>query len=57
MYQEAQKTKPKIQDRDFNVTKKKIISTWRYPGVSKIGEPIPIPEDVLGALQEEGLEV
>jgi hypothetical protein len=24
----------------------KIISTWRYPGVSKSGEEIPIPEDI-----------
>lgn len=26
--------------------KKKIISAWRYPGVSKPGEAIPIPEDI-----------
>ena len=25
---------------------RKIISTWRYPGVSKPGEEIPIPEDI-----------
>src|SRR3989344_5014630 len=37
--------------------KKKIISAGRYRGVSKVGEPIPIPEDVLGALQEEGMDV
>ena len=24
----------------------KIISAWRYPGVSKPGEEIPIPEDI-----------
>jgi len=25
---------------------RKIISAWRYPGVSKPGEEIPIPEDI-----------
>ena len=25
---------------------RKIISAWRYPGVSKRGEAIPIPEDI-----------
>ena len=25
---------------------RKIISAWRYPGVSKPGETIPIPEDI-----------
>ena len=25
---------------------RKIISAWRYPGVSKPGEKIPIPEDI-----------
>ncbi|MBI2676384.1 MAG: hypothetical protein HYX21_00305 [Candidatus Yanofskybacteria bacterium] len=32
--------------------KKKIISAWRYPGVSKVGEPIPIPEEILNELTE-----
>lgn len=25
---------------------RKIISAWRYPGISKPGEPIPIPEEI-----------
>jgi len=25
---------------------RKIISAWRYPGVSKPGEAIPIPDDI-----------
>lgn len=25
---------------------RKIISAWRYPGISKPGESIPIPEDI-----------
>ncbi len=29
-----------------------IISAWRYPGVSPVGEAIPIPEDVLTDLKE-----
>lgn len=30
----------------------RIISAWRYPGVSPIGEPIFIPEDVLDELRQ-----
>ena len=30
----------------------RIISAWRYPGVSPIGEPIFIPEDVLNELRQ-----
>jgi len=34
-------------------TKKlRIISTWRYPGVSPKGKEIPIPEDILEELQQ-----
>jgi len=29
---------------------RKIISAWRYPGISKPGEAIPIPEDIRQAL-------
>ena len=29
----------------------KIISAWRYPGVSPIHEPPPIPEDILAELK------
>jgi hypothetical protein len=28
------------------VPMRKIISAWRYPGISKPGEAIPIPEDI-----------
>ncbi len=31
-----------------------IISTWRYPGVSPIGEPPPIPEEVWEELNKSG---
>lgn len=33
---------------------KKIISAWRYPGISKPGEEIPIPEDIRKELLENG---
>ena len=26
---------------------RKIVSAWRYPGISKPGEPIPVPKDIL----------
>ncbi len=29
---------------------RKIISAWRYPGISKAGESIPIPRDILNEL-------
>ena len=32
--------------------KKKMISAWRYPGISPQGEPIPIPEDVVDILKK-----
>ncbi len=33
--------------------KLKIISAWRYPGISPVREPPPIPEDVLWQLTKE----
>ena len=32
-------------------TKKKIISAWRYPGISPVGKKIPIPDDILQELE------
>ena len=32
--------------------RKKIISAWRYPGISPVGEPIPIPEDIIKELKK-----
>jgi len=33
---------------------RKIISAWRYPGISKPGEEIPIPEDIRQELLKHG---
>jgi len=33
--------------------RKRMISAWRYPGISPKGEPIPIPEDILEELKKE----
>lgn len=35
----------------IGTTKKVIITAWRYPGVSKIREAIPIPENILAELK------
>ncbi|MDP3882503.1 MAG: hypothetical protein Q8Q48_00390 [Candidatus Staskawiczbacteria bacterium] len=35
---------------------RKIISAWRYPGISKPGEAIPIPDDILQALKNNDFE-
>lgn len=32
--------------------KKKIISAWRYPGRSPLGQPVPIPDDILDILKK-----
>ncbi len=32
---------------------RKIISAWRYPGISKPGESVPIPAEILRELQHE----
>ena len=32
----------------------KIISAWRYPGVSPVRGPIPIPQDIQEELEREG---
>ncbi|MDP4001506.1 MAG: hypothetical protein Q8P69_00455 [bacterium] len=41
------------QDKPNNLMprKKVIITAWRYPGVSKIREAIPIPSDILEELK------
>ena len=33
-------------------TKKRIITAWRYPGVSKSRGPLPIPEEILQELDD-----
>lgn len=48
MYQD----KKIIQDGISN-ERRVIITAWRYPGISKPREAIPIPEGVLAELQEE----
>ena len=35
------------------VPTRKIISAWRYPGISKPGEEIPIPDDIRQELLKE----
>jgi len=37
--------------KNLNNPKKVIITAWRYPGVSKIREAIPIPNDILEELK------
>lgn len=33
--------------------KKRIISAWRYPGISKVGKKIPIPEEMMSDIEKE----
>ena len=54
MYQEIQSRSPKeesIGKINIYTPKKRIISAWRYPGVSPINRPIPIPDEILQELE------
>lgn len=52
MYQ----NKLKIESGKLKVGGRKIIiSAWRYPGISPIGKQIPIPQDILDELKNEGV--
>ncbi len=35
--------------------RKVIITAWRYPGVSRVREQVPIPPDILVELEREGV--
>jgi len=39
-----------------NMLKMRIISAWRYPGISPKGKAIPIPDDILIALENGEIE-
>jgi hypothetical protein len=41
MFTEAKKIK-----KQFTAPKRKIVSAWRYPGISPIGKKIPIPDEI-----------
>lgn len=54
MYKQInQKSNLKNQSSTFQVpsSKIKIISAWRYPGVSPVGKKIPIPDEILQELE------
>jgi hypothetical protein len=51
MYQiKSQNLNLKFQNPRFKTKKLKIISAWRYPGVSPVKE-VPIPEDIRSEIQ------
>lgn len=52
MYQKvgSKKTTNKL-DKILNSPKKRIISAWRYPGISPLGKKIPIPDEILQELE------
>ena len=57
MYQAAAlQRKSQIPNPKFQIEKKriKIISAWRYPGISPVGAP-PIPSEVLKILQDTNI--
>lgn len=34
-------------------SQKVMVSAWRYPGISKAGEAIPVPEDIMAELRDQ----
>ncbi|MDP3792532.1 MAG: hypothetical protein Q8Q89_02265 [bacterium] len=50
-----QKKNQNVKIKNQNLGKKIIISAWRYPGISPIGKRIPIPDDILEELKNEGV--
>ncbi len=38
-----------------SVSKKVVITAWRYPGVSPVRERAPIPSDIIAELEREGV--
>lgn len=47
MYQLVKKDRLQLTDSEYRF---KIITAWRYPGITKPGTPIPIPEDIQSEL-------
>lgn len=53
MFAQASLGKFKLQSASWRTNAKQImISTWRYPGKSRPGKDIPIPEDTLAEIQK-----
>ncbi len=53
MYQDKEVMQDGIKNK-----RRVVITAWRYPGVSKPREAIPVPEGLLGELaSEEGIEI
>jgi len=49
MYQDI--LKRSSDDQLLAQQKRRVISAWRYPGVSPVGRKIPIPDDILQELE------
>ena len=53
---QSAKFKAQNQNQNQNIVSRKIIITaWRYPGTSPVREAIPIPTNILEELREEGI--
>jgi len=58
LYRGLAMAKPSEQNQNQNqniVSRKIIITAWRYPGTSPVREAIPIPTNILEELREEGI--
>ena len=51
MYQQSTFSNQHLAGNNYK-NKKKIITAWRYPGISPIQDKIPIPEDILNEVNE-----
>lgn len=52
MYIAEGELKNKTTEKQKNKNRIKIITTWRYPGISPVRDQIPIPADILEELNE-----
>ena len=58
MYQKAGSKQQVVSSKGYKPQSKLIIiSAWRYPGISPVGKQIPIPQDILEELKNEGVIV
>ena len=53
MYKDVTPRRGSGQDKKNEGPIRRIISAWRYPGITKPGEAIPIPQDILDELMGE----
>ena len=55
MYQERGREAKTAKEQLLMTRKKIIITAWRYPGVSRVRDKVPLPEGLMAELERENL--